>query len=146
MTDKGTTRPKHDEETSGFGTSARQRAIDTYGSARDRVTGAGRRASGGIDDAPLIALAGGLAAGALIAALLPRTDAETRALRPVGKRIRGTARDAALAAKEAGTTRLSELGLTRDKGTETLRSIFEGASDAVRLSAKAAADAARNRE
>ncbi len=49
----------------------------------------------GIDDAPLIALAGGLAAGALIAALLPRTDAETRALRPVGKRIRGTARDAA---------------------------------------------------
>ena len=146
MTDKGTTRPKHDEETSGFGTSARQRAIDTYDSARDRVAGAGRRATEGIDDAPLIALAGGLAAGALIAALLPRTDAETRALRPVGKRIRGTARDAALAAKEAGTTRLSELGLTRDKGAETLRSIFDGASDAVRLSAKAAADAARNRE
>ena len=102
MTDKGTPRPKHDSETSGVGASARQRAIDTYGSARDSVAGAGRRATEGIEDAPLIALAGGLAAGALIAALLPRTDAETRALRPVGQRIRGTARNAAQAAKEAG--------------------------------------------
>ena len=140
MTDTDTSRQERE------GTSARQRASDTYEGARDRVAGAGRRATEGIDDAPLIALAGGLAAGALIAALLPRTEAETRALRPVGNRIRGTARNAAQAAKDAGTSRLSELGLTRDKGAETLRSIFDGASDAVRLSAKAAADAARNRE
>ena len=146
MTDTGTDRPKRDGETSSFGTSARRRAIDTYDSARDSVAGAGRRAAEGIDDAPLIVLAGGLAAGALIAALLPRTEAETRALRPVGQRIRGTARDAALAARDAGTTRLSELGLTREKGAETLRSILEGAGDAARSSAKAAADAARNRE
>ena len=140
MTDPDTSRQERES------TNARQRAIDTYGSARERVSEAGRRATEGIDDAPLIALAGGLAAGALIAALLPRTEAETRALRPVGRRVRGTARDAAQAAKDAGTSRLTELGLTRDKGAETLRSIFEGASDAVRLSAKAAADAARNRE
>lgn len=145
MTDKGTPRPKHDSETSGVGASARQRAIDTYESARDGVAGAGRRATEGIDDAPLIALAGGLAAGALIAALLPRTDAETRALRPVGQRIRGTARDAAQAAKEAGASRLTELGLTREKGAETLRAILEGAGEAAKSSAKAAADAARNR-
>ena len=144
MTERNT--QQREDETSGFGASARQRAIDTYESARGRVTGAGRRAGEGIDEAPLIALAGGLAAGALIAALLPRTEAETRALRPVGDRLRGTARDAAQAAKEAGQSRLAELGLTRERGAETLREIFEGASDAARSSAKAAVGAARNRE
>ena len=46
--------------------SRRQRAIEAYGSARGR-------ASDTLNEAPLIALAGGIAAGALIAALLPRT-------------------------------------------------------------------------
>ena len=146
MTDTDSGRQERQGESSGFGTSARQRAIDTYDSARDRVAGAGRKATEGIDDAPLIALAGGLAAGALIAALLPRTNAETRALRPVGERIRGTAKDAAQAAKEAGASRLSELGLTRERGAETLRSILEGASEAAKSSAQAAVGAARNRE
>ena len=135
MTEKNTDR----STSTGFGTSARQKAIDTYESA-------GRRASEGIDDAPLIALAGGLAAGALIAALLPRTEAETKALRPVGQRIRGTAKDAVQAAKDAGTSRLTELGLTRDKGAETLRAILEGAGEAAKSSAQAALGAARNRE
>ena len=60
----------------------RQRAIEAYDGARDSVAGAGRRATDGIDEAPLIALAGGLAAGALLAALLPRTESETRAAAP----------------------------------------------------------------
>ncbi|MEO6256544.1 MAG: hypothetical protein ABIO69_07030 [Sphingomicrobium sp.] len=124
----------------------RQRAIDAYDGARDSVAGAGRRANDGIDEAPLIALAAGLAAGALIAALLPRTDSEARLLRPVGERLSGTARAAAAAAKEAGTSRLSELGLTREKGAETLRSIFEGAGEAARSSAQAALSAARTAE
>ena len=53
---------------------------------------------------------------------------------------------AAEAAKEAGTSRLAELGLTREKGAETLRSIFEGASDAAKVSAQAAVGAARTSE
>ena len=54
------------------GASRRQRAIEAYAGARDRTVGT-------LSEAPLIALAGGLAAGALIAALLPRSEAETRA-------------------------------------------------------------------
>jgi len=104
------------------------------------------RATDGIDEAPLIALAGGLAVGALLAALLPRTEAEKRALRPVGDKLSGTAKAAAGAAKEAGTSRLAELGLTPEKGRETLRSIFEGAGEAAKTSAQAALDAARTRE
>jgi hypothetical protein len=124
----------------------RRRAIEAYDGARESVSGAGRRATDGIGESPLIALAAGLAVGALIAALLPRTESETRMLRPVGDRISGTAKAAAAAAKEAGTSRLAELGLTREKGAETLRSIFQGAEDAAKTSAQAALSAARERE
>ena len=123
--------------------SIRRRAIEAYDGARDNVAGAGRRATEGIEEAPLVAIAAGLAAGALIAALLPRTKSETRLLRPAADRLTDTAKAAAAAAKEAGTSRLAELGLTREKGAETLRSIFEGASDAARKSADAALSAAR---
>src|SRR5215218_3881632 len=62
----------------------RQRAIEAYESARERTTDS-------LTESPLIALAGGLAAGALIAALLPRTSAETTALRPTARRVRKSA-------------------------------------------------------
>jgi len=126
--------------------SIRQRAIEAYDGAREGVAGAGKRATEGIDEAPLVALAAGLAAGALLAALLPRTQGETRLLRPTADKLTGTARAAAEAAREAGTSRLAELGLTREKGAETLRSIFEGAGDAAKISANAALSAARTRE
>ena len=124
----------------------RSRAADAYDGARESVSGAGRRASEGIDEAPLIALAGGLVAGALLAALLPRSESEKRALRPVGEKLSGTAKAAATAAKEAGQSRLAELGLTPEKGRETLRSIFEGAGDAAKTSAQAALSTAKERE
>ena len=126
--------------------SIRQRAIEAYDGARDSVAGAGRRATEGIVEAPLIALAGGLAAGALLAALLPRTKTEAELVRPAADRLTDTAKAAAAAAKEAGQSRLSELGLTPEKGREALRSIFEGASDAAKTSAQAALSAARERE
>ena len=66
----------------------RQRAIDAYGSTRERVSGAGRRAGDALEEAPLVALAAGLAAGAAIAALLPRTRTENRLLKPVTNRAR----------------------------------------------------------
>ena len=118
-------------------TSARQRAIDAYEGARNR-------ASDTLGEAPLLALAGGLAAGALIAALLPRTDAETRLVRPTARRVKDTAKVALDAARGTGSQRLDELGLSRSKGEETIRSLLEGLTDAARASANAAIDAARN--
>ena len=116
--------------------SRRQRAIEAYGNARTRANDA-------LDEAPLIALAGGLAAGALIAALLPRTRTEERLVRPVANRARETAKSAAQAAKEAGRSRLDELGLTADKGKDVVRSLLDGARDAARASAQAAAGTVR---
>jgi hypothetical protein len=126
--------------------SARQRAIEAYDGARDRVAGAGRKAGDTLTEAPLIALAGGLAAGALIAALLPKTRTEEKMLRPVGKRLTGTARAAADAAREAGSQRLEELGLTRDAGIDTVKSILKGAGDAAKTSAQAAVGTVRGKD
>ena len=110
----------------------RTKAIEAYDNAR-------RKATGGIEDAPLLALAGGLAAGAILATLIPASRKERELLGPVAGKLKDKASDAVSAAKDAGQARLDELGLTRDKGTETLRTILEGAGDAARASAEAAA-------
>jgi hypothetical protein len=120
-------------------TSPRQRAIEAYESARER-------AAGTLGEAPLLALAGGLAAGALIAALLPRSETESRLIRPTARRVKDTARVAARAARDSGSQRLEELGLTRQKGEETIRSLFEGVTDAAKTSAEAALGAARSHD
>ncbi|WP_395623361.1 hypothetical protein [Sphingomonas daechungensis] len=124
----------------------RQRAIEAYGNARDRVGNAGRRAGESLEEAPLLVLAAGLAAGAAIAALLPRTRTEDRLLKPVTDRAKETARVAVQAAKDAGQGRLDELGLTREKGSDTIRSIFQGFSDAAKASGQAAIGSVRGRE
>ena len=114
----------------------RQRAIEAYDSARERV-------SDTLGEAPLLALAGGLAAGALIAALLPRTYAETRALRPTARRVKQSARAAYEAAKGTGSQRLEELGLSRDRAEQTIRSLLSDVTQAAKDSGQAALDAAR---
>jgi hypothetical protein len=134
MTDHST--PTAEDRQSRRG--ARQRAIEAY-------EGAGRRASDTLSQAPLSALAGGIAAGALIAALLPRTSAEQRLVGPAARRAKDTARAAFKAARDTGSDRLNELGLNRDKGEETIRSLFQGLTDAAKASAEAAVEAARKR-
>jgi hypothetical protein len=134
MTDQDNSRTASDTSSS----SPRQRAIETYEGARDRATDT-------LGQAPLLALAGGIAAGALIAALLPRTDTEARLVRPTARRVKNTARAALNAARDTGAQRLDELGLNRQKGEATIRSLLDGLTDAARASANAAADAVRDK-
>src|SRR3954462_15568992 len=129
MIDQDNDRTTDDSE-AGFG-SPRQRAIDAYEGARDRTADT-------LAKAPLIALAGGIAAGALIAALLPRTDSEARLIRPTARRVKDSARAAFRAAKDTGSEKFDELGISRDKGEETIRSLFQGVTDAAKASAEAA--------
>jgi hypothetical protein len=134
MTDQRTSQNAHEYQGSDSG--ARQRAIEAYDSARERV-------SDTLGEAPLLALAGGLAAGALIAALLPRTEAETRAVRPTARRVKQSARAAYEAAKDTGSQRLDELGLNRERAEETIRSLLSDVTQAAKDSGEAALNAAR---
>ena len=133
MTDQGTTTASADDtQDSG----ARQRAIEAYESVRDRT-------SNTLGQAPLRALAGGLAAGALIAALLPRTEAENKLVRPTARPVKKTANAALDAARDTGSQRLDGMGLNREKGEETIRKLLDDLTDAAKASADAALDAAR---
>ena len=100
---------------------------DTYSGNERR----GRQPNPAIDEAPLVALAAGVAAGALVAALLPVTRREKELLAPMGDRVTNAARDAADAARRAGSDKLRELGLTPD-------SVAEKFSEAGRATAQAA--------
>ena len=123
--------------------SARERAITAYDSARDGTASVSRMASDQLGEAPLAVIVGGIAAGAILAALLPTSRRERELLGPVTDSLKDKAAAAVSAAKDAGNARLGELGLTRDAGGETVRKIVEGATDALRASAKAAATKVR---
>lgn len=117
---------------------ARERAINAYDSARER-------ARDGLDGAPLLALGGGLALGAVIAALLPKTSTEAKLMGPLGGRISDGARAAASAAKDAGREKLAELNITRDAGKGAMKSLLDGLGEAARTSGQAAVGAVRNK-
>lgn len=124
--------------------SARERTSAAYSAARERAgsayESAGRRASEGIDSNPLAAVAGGLALGAILGALLPRTEKEEQLLGPAGRRINDTAREAARAAREAGRQQLDELGLSKEGLRARLDELGDRAAGAARSTAGAAAD------
>ena len=124
---------------------ARERAVEAYGSARERASAAKDKAGQGIGEAPLLALGGGLALGALIAALLPKTQTEEKLMGPLGGRIKDGARAAASAAKEAGREKLSDLNITRDAGKGAVKSLLDGLGEAARTSGHAAIGAVRNK-
>ena len=133
MIEQDTNRSAQDHDSRS---TARQRAIEAYESARDRTTDT-------LGQAPLLALAGGIAAGALIAALLPRTESETRLVRPTARRVRDSANAAYKAARDTGKQHFEDLGITREKGEEQFRSFLQGLKDTAKASADAAMDAVR---
>ena len=119
---------------------ARERTAAAYAAARERAgtvyETAGRRAGEGIDANPVAAVVGGLALGAILAALLPKTSKEEELLGPVGRKINDGARDAARAARESGVQQLEELGLTRDGIKRRLDEFSDRAAGAVRSGGK----------
>jgi hypothetical protein len=123
--------------------SARDRTAAAYATARERAGSAyetaGRRTSESIESNPIAAVAGGLALGAIVAALLPRTSREEELFGSAGRRINDTAREAARAAREAGRQQLDELGLTKEGLRSRLDGITDQAVGVARSSAGAAA-------
>ncbi|QNM83573.1 hypothetical protein H8M03_04395 [Sphingomonas sabuli] len=115
----------------GVAGDVRERAIDAYDSALDTASSAAAKTNEAIETAPLIALGAGIAAGALIAALIPASRRERELLKPYGDRVTGAAKGAARAARETGTEKLRELGLTPDN-------IADKASEAAKATAQAA--------
>ena len=69
----------------------------------------GGTATDKIGNSPLIALAGGIALGALIAAVLPQTDGETNLLQPVGSKMTDAGRAQLDKVRDASKAKVDEL-------------------------------------
>lgn len=122
---------------------AKDKATELLGSAKHSATQARQRTADGIDASPVAALIGGLALGALAAAVLPRTRKEDELFGDIGGRINDTARGAAQAAKDAGRDKLDELGINKDAALDKAKELAQSVSGVVKESATAAASSVK---
>jgi ElaB/YqjD/DUF883 family membrane-anchored ribosome-binding protein len=88
---------------------ARTRTYTAYEAARGRATDVTRQAADQIAVYPVAAVVGGIAIGALLGFLLPRTRQEEELLAPTGRRITEAAREAAQRGLDAGKQQVEEI-------------------------------------
>jgi ElaB/YqjD/DUF883 family membrane-anchored ribosome-binding protein len=113
--------------------------------SKDLARQAKAKTSEGIDKNPLAIVLGGVAIGAIIGALLPHTQRETKLLGKAGKKLNKKARKMAEAAKVAGMNQVDTLGLNGDAVRAQFRELVSKAAVAVKAAGQAAADAAKEK-
>jgi ElaB/YqjD/DUF883 family membrane-anchored ribosome-binding protein len=153
------------EKASARYTQARDKAGDAYATGREKAeaalakskakaseaakatrVGARTAASKTVDSVernPLAALVGGLAIGAIAAALLPRTAREDKLVGNVGSKVRKTAKAAATNARTAAKDQLSELGVSTGAAKDQLRDLVSKVGQAASSAGSAAAKTVR---
>lgn len=119
----------------------KEKAERAYAGALDTAKDAQEKAAQKIQENPLSFVIGGVALGALVGALLPRTERESNTLGTAGKKISETARTAAKLAKEAGQSKLDELGVNKDAARDQVNQLFTSVVTAVEEAGAAAGKA-----
>lgn len=140
---------QHDQHSDAHGRirdgvdTVREQAAHAYDAAAGKARDVGRQASDAIESNPIGVLVGGLAVGALVGAVLPRTAKEKELLGPLGKRIGATAAAALAAAKETGRSELGNLGLSKGAAKDQARTLLSNVAKAAGTAGKAALDAGK---
>jgi ElaB/YqjD/DUF883 family membrane-anchored ribosome-binding protein len=116
----------------------RAAAAEALESARGKAKEARGATIAGIEDNPVTALVAGIAVGAVIGALLPRSEREREALAPLGAKLNEAARTAAAAAKAAGKETLEELGINKDAASAEIDKLLGAAGKAAGAASQAA--------
>lgn len=100
---------------------AGDRIAETASQVRDRVSqqadAAARTTAETLESNPFGAVAGAIALGAVVAALIPASRRELEALGPVTDRVKELVTEAFHAAREAGSSELTAAGLTAAAAT-----------------------------
>ena len=123
--------------------SARERTTDYAGRARARASDVSQRAVQGYDENPLTGALLGVAAGALLGLLLPRTRREDELLGETRDRLADAAKAAARAAAETAKQQLDDKGLNFDTAKAKLAEVGQQAKDVARSAAESAASEAK---
>lgn len=115
------------------------------GSEKLKVRGeaARRKAAGKVEDFPVAALIGGLAVGAVLGALLPRTRQEDELLGSLGGAINEKAKGAVSAARDAGQAKLDELGISQNAAGKQVGKLIDSIAQVAETAGTAAVDAVR---
>lgn len=143
--------------TSKTSAAAREKAAEAYEKGREAATRsvkqsreyahkAVEKTSSGIDKNPLAIVLGGIAIGAIVGALLPRTERETRLMGKTGKKLNKKAKEMAKAAKSAGKDKVDSLGLNGDAVRDQFRDLVSKAAEAVKAAGQAATEAAKKKD
>ncbi len=136
---------------------ARKKAADAYGiskevatkgvqSSKELANRAVIKSGDTLDSNPIAMVVGGIALGAIIGALLPKSAKEEQLLGKTGAKINGKMRDVAAAAKEAGIDKIDSLGINKDFARDQFRNLVSKATEAVKAASQAAGDVARKRD
>ena len=102
---------------------ARERTASAYEAARNRASDATRKANEQLSVYPISAVVGGFLVGALVGAMLPRTERETKLIGKTGRKVAGAARDAAQRGIDAGREQIDQL---KTKAAETVSEAVSG--------------------
>lgn len=123
---------------------ARETATHAIESARDAAGKAAQQTAATLESNPVGVLVAGLALGALVAAVLPRSQREKELLAPVGRRLAASAAAAIAAAKDAGRQELEQAGLTKSAATDRVHSLVEQVTRAAQTAGTAAVSAGKD--
>lgn len=122
---------------------SKARVRDSKAAAAERARLAREKAAEQMESNPLAAVAGGLAVGAIIAALLPRTARENRLVGPVSRSVKATARTAAKVAGNVAKVELIALGVSQDAARQQVRELASKIGKAATSAGSAAAKTVR---
>ena len=144
-------------KTTNTSATAREKAAEAYETgreaaargvqqSRDFVNQTAIKTGDGIDKNPLAIVLGGIALGAIVGALLPRTERETKIMGKTGKKLNKKAKEMAKAAKAAGKEQVDNLGLNADAVREQFRDLVSKAALAVKAAGEAATAEAKKKD
>ena len=118
-------------------------ASDAVDTSRDKARELAHQTAHVAEANPLGIVAGGIALGALVGAVLPRSQKEKELLAPVGKRLGATAVAAFAAARESGKSEFQNLGLTTGGAKDQVKTLVQTVAGAAATAGKAAASAGK---
>ncbi len=124
---------------------AKDRAEKASVATRATAKRAAEKTTQTVDHNPIGAIVGGLALGAIVAALLPRTRREDALVGDVGKRVRSTASKAAKTATATAKEQLDALGVNGDAARDQIRDLVSKVGEAARSAGSAAAETVRKK-
>jgi ElaB/YqjD/DUF883 family membrane-anchored ribosome-binding protein len=125
---------------------AKTKAAHSVKSSKQIAAKAAEKSADTIDKNPIAIVLGGLALGAIVGALLPKTQQEQKLFGSTGRKLNNKAKAIAGAAKSAGKDKIDSLGINSETARDQFRDLVGKATEAVKAAGQAATDAARKRD